>query len=428
MFSFYKWDIAISAAEEDFAVVDLIAPELDKRKISYYDYRKYIARNWGEHILKITSATYGRRSKYVLMITSEAFARKYWANIEKDVALIRKPLKRPYILQLKLDDTSIDGIAKHVIFEKWKNNPGEIADMIQEKLKKRPPFTFPVPLPSDLFWIKAASLTLLLSVFGYSFFTRIPSNVGEQTKTSSQTPGETIESKSNSGNAVSPRVPIQIETVSIDAASFLMGTEDKQTTPAPIHKVNLSPYKISKTEITVAQFRQFCKETGHQMPNQPPYPVPDSSPVVNVSWYDADSFCKWMGGRLPTEAEWEFAAGHGRQEKYGETNNIAFVAKRNLKKASKVAALTFNSFGIYDMIGNVSEWCSDWYQSTYFPADSIDPKGPDRGIEKVIKGGSFESQIKPVNEFHIAFRSKELPDIRKPTLGFRAAWDQKPTK
>jgi formylglycine-generating enzyme required for sulfatase activity len=426
MFSFYKWDVAISAAEEDFGIVDLIAPELEKRNISFYDYRRYMAKNWGEHILKITIATYGRRSKYVLMITSEAFARKYWANIEKDVALIRNPLKRPYILQLKLDDTHIDGIARHVIFEKWKNNPQEIAEMIHEKLKRKKPVSTIIPKPADVFWLKAVGLLMLLAVFAYLIVVEKSPGNNASSRLSTPVTEPAEETKFSKTNSVLNSSPVQLDKVSVNGANFFMGTNDTRTISAGYYKVELSSYLISRTEVTVAQFRSFCVANELQMPQQPPYPVPDSCPVVNVTWYEADLFCRWVGGRLPTEAEWEFAAGNGQQKKYGEVDNVARVAKRHLKKASRISSLGANSFGIHDMIGNVSEWCADWYRAKHVIEDSINPKGPSSGMEKVIKGGSFESEIKPINEFHIAFRRKAKPDDRKHDIGFRVAWDQKP--
>jgi hypothetical protein len=129
-------DIAISVAEEDLQVAQEIAIALNEKNISYYLYTEHRAKNWGQHILKISIDAFGADAKYVLMITSRIYAEKYWSNIERQIAHILQKDKEPYILQLRLDDTPIDGL-KNIVWEDWKNNAIEISEVLKEKLKLR---------------------------------------------------------------------------------------------------------------------------------------------------------------------------------------------------------------------------------------------------------------------------------------------------
>jgi TIR domain len=132
-----KYQIAISVAEDDLSVASSIATSLKKIGITYYLYTEHQAKNWGEHILKISLDTYGAEAQYVLMITSKIFVEKYWANIERQIVDIFKPEKKVYMLQLRLDDTPVDGLSKHIVYQKWNNDPDRIAALLQYKLNER---------------------------------------------------------------------------------------------------------------------------------------------------------------------------------------------------------------------------------------------------------------------------------------------------
>lgn len=136
MFKKYKYDIAISFAEEDLGVAEQIAKALKNKYITYYLYTEHKASNWGQHILKISLGVYGAEARYVLMLTSKIFAEKYWAGIENQISQIFGTGKSIYILQLRLDDTVIDGLSKYKVFVQWKDNPEEIAGLLKEKIKK----------------------------------------------------------------------------------------------------------------------------------------------------------------------------------------------------------------------------------------------------------------------------------------------------
>lgn len=135
MFRRYKYDIAFSVAEEDVAVAQQIAVRLKQKKICYYLYTEHAS--WGSDILRVSIETYGRQSRFVLLITSKVYAEKYWAGTENQVARVFRK-REESVLPLRLDDTVIDGLSRYTIFVRWENNPDTIAAKIEEKLKERP--------------------------------------------------------------------------------------------------------------------------------------------------------------------------------------------------------------------------------------------------------------------------------------------------
>lgn len=200
----------------------------------------------------------------------------------------------------------------------------------------------------------------------------------------------------------------------------------------PRRVIVLSPFWIARTEATVAQFRAFAEATGAAMPEQPTWSG-DDYPVVNVTWDEAQGFCRWLGGRLPTEAEWEYAARGGvagsRYPAGGEITreeaNFDGVGGRDqFAKAAPVGSFAPNGFGLYDMLGNVWEWCSDWYQEDYYAkSPDRDPKGPESGQKKVVRGGSFTSDP---GRLRLSYRSSLKPDERWVFTGFRCVIPENP--
>ena len=170
--------------------------------------------------------------------------------------------------------------------------------------------------------------------------------------------------------------------VLIKGASFDMGSKSNS------HKVTVFSFYMDRTEVTVAAYREFCNKTGRQMPKIPSWGWVNNHPIVNVSWYDANAYATWCGKRLPTEAEWEYAA-HSVQE---NVFYYAWGAKNSKRTTHPVQIKQANNYGLFDMLGNASEWCSDWYQADYYAnSSSLDPKGAESSNKKVIRGGSWQT-------------------------------------
>ncbi len=206
----------------------------------------------------------------------------------------------------------------------------------------------------------------------------------------------------------------------VPGGTFIMGAPDGDSDEKPQHEVYIDSFYIDEHEVTVRQYKKFMAATGHPKPLYwlPDYDKPDD-PVVGVSWQDAVDYARWAGKRLPTEAEWEYAArGSNQQEPYpwgntANTQNANYLSFGLLP----VKSLKPNSYGIYDMIGNVWEWCADWYDSDYYATSpKRNPKGPLNGTHKVLRGGAWycnEGEVRVANRYYA------LPNARSFNIGFR---------
>ena len=188
------------------------------------------------------------------------------------------------------------------------------------------------------------------------------------------------------------------EMVLIPAGSFKMGSSDGYDPEKPVHTVYVDAFYMDKYEVTNAQYQKFMRATGHREPkywndsrfNQP------NQPVVGVSWHDATVYARWAGKRLPTEAEWEYAARgglEGRKYPWGDTidsSKALYHQDSSTVKSVSVGSYSSNGYGLYDMAGNVWEWCADWYGSDYYSkSPSRNPQGPSSGSTRVLRGGSW---------------------------------------
>jgi formylglycine-generating enzyme len=215
----------------------------------------------------------------------------------------------------------------------------------------------------------------------------------------------------------------------VKGGSFNMGSNDGNDPEKPMHKVTLSSFSIGKYEVTVAEYQAFCNATGHTMPAAPSWGWHDPHPMVNVSYDDAIAYCKWLSSttnknyRLPTEAEWEYAARGGDKSRgyiYSDSNNLSKVGwyqDNSGGLVNFVGTKKPNELGIYDMSGNVWEWCSDWYDTAYYstsPADN--PKGPSSGEYRVLRGGSYASEAKYCS---VVFRTAHPAATLTSDVGFR---------
>ena len=203
-----------------------------------------------------------------------------------------------------------------------------------------------------------------------------------------------------------PRADEANPAVRLEGASFLMGGGEDQ------HRVTVSSFWMQEHEVSNAEYRRFDPERGD-----------DHLPVVYVNWYEAYAYAAWLGGSLPTEAQWEFAARgrDGREYPWGDETPTCDRANYSDCNDRFVAVKSYDAGatpeGIYDLAGNVWEWCRDWY-GPYSATEQTDPPGPPSGPARVLRGGSF---VSAPGRLRAANRGSG-PDNRGGSYGFRVAW------
>jgi sulfatase modifying factor 1 len=163
----------------------------------------------------------------------------------------------------------------------------------------------------------------------------------------------------------------------------------------PPHQVTLQKRLwVGQTEVTVGAYKRFVAAAGRKMPDPPNTNkgwANEKMPINEVYWSDAEDYCQWTGGRLPTEAEWEYLARGGSTEsRDGNLDEIAWYIKNSEMHEREVAQKLTNGFGLYDMLGNLMEWVNDFYDEHYYQnSPSQDPSGPRDGKKYVVRGGSW---------------------------------------
>jgi sulfatase modifying factor 1 len=260
--------------------------------------------------------------------------------------------------------------------------------------------------------------------------------------------------------------------VKIPGGRFTMGGGERPEENPP-HVVVVKSFAIDPTEVTVARFGTFIAATKYRTdaekwgwsgvfnlktetwtpvngatwkkvagPASPPSAPND--PVTHVSWNDAQAFCTFAKGRLPTEAEWEYAARGGKEgEIYPWGNELRpggkpaanwwqgvfptkLLAEDGYLSRAPVGRFKPNGYGLYDMIGNVWEWNADWFDAAYYSKSPVDnPKGPAVGKDRVMRGGSWMCSENYCRNFRSAARSSSAPDSGLDNLGFRCVYDVK---
>jgi formylglycine-generating enzyme required for sulfatase activity len=213
------------------------------------------------------------------------------------------------------------------------------------------------------------------------------------------------------------------DLVLIPGGEFLMGQENGRDEERPVHRVTLAPFRLCRFQVTNADYEKFRKVAFDDA----------SKPVTSVNWFDAVEFCEWLsaqwgiGLRLPTEAEWEFAARAGMEQKLYPWGDGAFAdrpgyASRWLEGPEPVATAEPNGYGLFDMCENVHEWCSDWYDPNYYAVSPKDnPRGPETGTRRASRGGAWRHHVKVSR---CAARSSIPPEFRYADYGFRIAASQ----
>ena len=277
--------------------------------------------------------------------------------------------------------------------------------------------------------------------------------------------------------------------IRLPGGSFLMGTDAADGFAAdgegPVHKVRLSPFFIDAAAVSNQQFGRFVADTGYQTeaeafgwsfvfhlllpagspptrgiacapwwrqvegarwnaPEGPGSSIADrmDHPVIHVSWNDAVAFARWAGKRLPSEAEWEYAARGGlRQARFPWGDELTPGGRHRCNiwqgvfprvntcedgflGTAPAGSFEPNGFGLYNTSGNVWEWCADWFsQAAYQAARRVDPRGPTAGTERVIRGGSYLCHASYCNRYRVAARSRNQPASSTGNMGFRCARD-----
>ena len=254
--------------------------------------------------------------------------------------------------------------------------------------------------------------------------------------------------------------------VYLPGGTFRMGAISERVDEAPIHYVTVNPFWIARHETTVREFKRFVDSTGYKTdiersgaskvfdlklrewrdikganwrhPDGPQSKAAPDEPVVQVSWTDASAYAQWAGLRLPTEAEWEFAARGGLDgATYAWGNDLRpdgrpaanwwqghFPDMNTLEDGylgrAPVGKFPPNNYGLQDMTCNVWEWCADWYGGDYYAhSPRSNPAGPQSGPGRAVRGGSYLCSENFCTGFRVASRRSHLPDSGDCNLGFR---------
>jgi sulfatase modifying factor 1 len=230
------------------------------------------------------------------------------------------------------------------------------------------------------------------------------------------------------------------QEVLIPAGTFTMGrtkaTSDDKTKmrprvlldDRPPHPVTLSAFWMDTHEVTHAQYAEFVAAKNHRLPyHWLGGKIPDGLSNVaayNVSWDDAKAYCEFRGARLPTEAEWERAARgdlDSQDYPWGDKFDAKMLRSGVETGPGEVGKYPPNGFGLYDMAGNVSEWTADYFDREYYSkSPAANPKGPDEGLYRVIRGGAWGD---PPFRVTVFFRNWVRPHQRQPNIGFRCVRD-----
>ncbi|MFG2960981.1 formylglycine-generating enzyme family protein [Streptomyces sp. NPDC048291] len=275
----------------------------------------------------------------------------------------------------------------------------------------------------------------------------------------------------------------------LPGGEFLMGTDDAEGFPGdgegPVRRVRVDPFRVDAHAVSNDEFARFVAETGYTTeaqrigwsfvfagflpgrlrrvsPRPPGVPWwcavgeatwdrpegPGSGldgrgnhPVVHVSWNDAAAYAHWAGKRLPTEAEWEYAARGGLEQArypWGDELDAGGSYRCNIwrgqfptkntaadgyRGTAPVDAFEPNGHGLYNVAGNVWEWCADWWAADHSRGPAVNPAGPSHGVAKALRGGSYLCHVSYCNRYRVAARTANEPDASSGNTGFRCAAD-----
>lgn len=238
--------------------------------------------------------------------------------------------------------------------------------------------------------------------------------------------------------------PLLTEMVIIPPGSYSRGSNNGARDEVPVHTISLSSFALDIHPVTNEQFVRFLESMGGEKDstNNDIIRLRDSRikrsagklniesgylkhPVVGVTWYGAAAYAKWIGKRLPTEAEWEIAAMGGLEDAIYPSGQKIDHTQGNFFSSDTTAVMSYppNGYGLYDLAGNVYEWCSDWYAYNYYDSsvqEPDNPKGPHQGVYRVLRGGCWKSLKE---DLRCAHRHRNNPGAFNSTYGFRCAAD-----
>lgn len=238
--------------------------------------------------------------------------------------------------------------------------------------------------------------------------------------------------------------PLMTDMVVIQGGTFLRGSKDGNRDEMPRHQISLNSFAIDIHPVTNEQFVRFLEVMGGEKDSQHNdiIRLRDSRikrsggklsiesgyskhPVVGVTWYGAIAYSKWIGKRLPTEAEWEVAARGQQENSFYPTGNDIEKNQANFFSSDTIAVMSYspNDYGLYDMPGNVYEWCHDWYGYNYYEVsiqEPDNPQGPLQGVYRVLRGGCWKSLKE---DLRCSRRHRNNPGTVNSTYGFRCAAD-----
>ncbi|GKS59120.1 hypothetical protein YTPLAS18_26470 [Nitrospira sp.] len=247
-------------------------------------------------------------------------------------------------------------------------------------------------------------------------------------------PSSAVDSEHGDGVPVQEEPPLADAMALIPAGDFLRGYDHGGFDEAPQSAVYLDSYHIDRYEVTNYHYQEFVAATGHRKAGPPSRYAKNmarmhgpNQPVVYVSYDDAETYCRWKGKRLPTEAEWEKAmrGTAGRLWPWGNDDRPGFANWARISDGYEVAATVGrfaedrSPYGVMDGAGNVMEWVRDWYSETaYREFPGPNPVGPEAGTYRVLRGGGYTTTG---GDFRLSSRNKIVPDFRDETIGFRCA-------
>ena len=238
--------------------------------------------------------------------------------------------------------------------------------------------------------------------------------------------------------------PLQTEMSVIRGGQFTRGSNGGNRDEMPCHKITLNSFALDIHPVTNEQFLRFLEfmggekdqnyndlirlkdsrlsRTAGQLSIESGY---TKHPVVGVTWYGAVAYAKWAGKRLPTEAEWEIAACGGMESRIYPTGDQIEKSQANFFSSDTTPVMSYmpNAYGLYDMAGNVYEWCQDWYGYNYYETalqEPNNPKGPMQGVYRVLRGGCWKSLH---DDMRCSYRHRNNPGTVNSTYGFRCAAD-----